>query len=173
VTELLAQKFDAPWNKTRCKAYVAEADYGEWRITFAKPITYVNLSGESVRCFLYSEGFELEDLLVVCDDVNLPVGQIRIRKQGGAGGHNGLKSIIQHTETDDFARIRLGVKPMDLELPPELADFVLGRFHKGEEAVVAESARNAATAILGCLDEGIEKAMNLFNRKPENKDAEK
>lgn len=125
----------------------------------------MNLSGDSVRCFFQSDRFNPEELLVACDDVNLPLGQIRIRKEGSAGGHHGLESIIQAIGSQQFPRIRIGVKPLDENLPLDLAEFVLEQFRKGEEAIAAQSVRNAVEAIFVILDENIEAAMNKYNRR--------
>lgn len=163
--DVLAEKLEAPWKKTNCKAMVAECPYSSWRLTLAKPLTYVNLSGESIHCFFRKMQLQPQDLLVVCDDVNLPLGKIKIRQEGSAGGHHGLESIIEALGSNQFPRIRLGVKPLTGDLPDELSGFVLQPFPRGEEAIASESVRRAVDAILVILDDGLEKAMNQFNRK--------
>jgi len=164
--DLLAEKLEAPWQRNRFKACLAQAKHDEWDLTLAEPVTYMNLSGEAVQLLLAYHKVPPADLIVVCDDVSLPVGKIRIRTQGSAGGHHGLESIIGAIGTSAFTRIRLGIKPLDADLPADLAQFVLAPFRKGEEAIAAEAAKRASEAILVILEEGVEQAMNKFNRDP-------
>lgn len=127
------------------------------------PLTYMNRSGDAVRDALGRRGATPDDLLVVCDDVDLPLGQLRLRRRGGDGGHNGLRSIIEALSTDAFARLRLGVGR-----PPEgvaTSDFVLDRFLPDEEARVADMKRHGIDAVVLALREGLEAAMNAYNRK--------
>jgi PTH1 family peptidyl-tRNA hydrolase len=127
------------------------------------PATYVNLSGicavEALRFFCADQG----ELLAVCDDFNLPLGAVRIRKKGSDGGHNGLASIIYHLVSPEFPRLRIGIGP----LPPDTgrADFVLSRFTAGEEAVIEQAKQDAAEAVLAVATAGLDHAMNAFNRK--------
>lgn len=130
----------------------------------AKPLTYMNLSGECVREMLdYYKEDETSRLIVISDDVSLPVGQLRIRKKGSAGGHNGLKNIIAHLGHDSFVRIRVGVgeKPESWEL----ADYVLGHFSGPERKLEDQAAGRAAQAIRTVIRQGADAAMNLFNGK--------
>lgn len=161
VLDCLAEKLEAPWRGVRNKSAIAHAVYSSWNLLLAKPVTYMNLSGESVNQLLQKERLTSKEMLVICDDVNLPLGKLRLRAQGSAGGHHGLESIIASIGSDDFPRLRIGVKTESM--PPDLADFVLNRFPKGEEAIVSESVRRAIDAILVLLDENIEKAMNFAN----------
>ena len=130
----------------------------------AKPQTYMNLSGESVR--LLADYYKIDvarELIVVYDDINLEPGQLRIREKGSAGGHNGIKNIISCLGTDLFCRVRIGVgeKPEKMDL----VDYVLGHFGAEERQVMEESFENAARAVEVMISEGPEAAMNLFNRK--------
>lgn len=162
--DLLAQTLEAPWKATRHNAHLAEIHHSGWKLILAKPVTFMNLSGEAALPLVQYTGCTPQDLLVICDDVNLPVGKLRIRKSGSAGGHHGLESIIGALGTADFPRIRIGIKPLDAPLPDNLADdFVLAPFKKGEEAIVAETVKRSVEAILTIIEKDLDAAMNLFN----------
>ena len=130
----------------------------------AKPLTFMNLSGQAVRALADFHKVEVADLLVVADDVNLPLGRLRARPGGSAGGHNGFKSIAQHLGTDQFARLRIGVGRGDDRR--DLADHVLARFDLDERPVIEEAIGRAADAIEVFAREGIAVVMNRFNAGP-------
>ena len=130
----------------------------------AKPLTFMNLSGQAVRALADFHKVEVADLLVVADDVNLPLGRLRARPGGSAGGHNGFKSIAQHLGTDQFARLRIGVGRGDDRR--DLADHVLARFDPDERPVIEEAIGRAADAIDVFAREGIAVVMNRFNAGP-------
>lgn len=145
------------------KGYVA----GQ-KCILAKPQTFMNLSGESIRELIdYYKVDEETQLIVIVDDICLDVGQIRVRKKGSAGGHNGLKNIISHLGHDSFNRIRIGVgeKPKGYEL----VDYVLGHFSKEEIKLMDDAAKKAADAVRTIIAEGADAAMNEFNRKQDTK----
>ena len=127
----------------------------------------MNLSGECVRDFLhFYKDLELNDIMVICDDINLPIGSIRIRKKGSDGGQNGLKNIIYQLNSDDFPRLRIGIgqKPEQYTL----ANFVLSKFNKEEETDIINGITSATDAInifIKDKDNGLSNAMNLFNKK--------
>jgi peptidyl-tRNA hydrolase, PTH1 family len=130
-------------------------------VIVAKPLTFMNRSGQAVAGL---EGFyqiDPADVLVVTDDVALPLGRLRARPEGGAGGHNGLKSVIEHLGTQAFARMRVGVGRGDNRR--DLADYVLGRFEAGERETVSAAVLRAADATEMFVAEGIERVMNVFN----------
>ena len=134
------------------------------KVILVKPQTYMNLSGESVRDVIdYYKVDEEEELIVVSDDISLDVGMLRVRKKGSAGGHNGLKNIIQHLGHDTFMRIKMGVgeKPKGYDL----ADYVLGHFTGDERKVMDEAAKTATEAIRMMMAGEVDKAMNAFNKK--------
>lgn len=134
------------------------------RVILAKPQTYMNLSGESVRALVdYYKIDEKQELIVIYDDISLNVGQLRIRKKGSAGGHNGIKSILSHLGHDVFARIKVGVgdKPGGYDL----ADYVLGHFSKEEQKIMEEAAVSAIGAIKEIIKGQIDSAMNTYNKK--------
>jgi PTH1 family peptidyl-tRNA hydrolase len=132
-------------------------------VMLAKPQTFMNLSGMAVARLLEKYGLPTHDLIVLLDDVDLPLGSLRIRQRGSAGSHNGLKSIIGALESGEFVRVRLGVGP---EQPVEdRVSYVLGRFRKAELERVAEMLDQASEAVRVILREGPQKAMNRFNRR--------
>lgn len=146
------------------KAIIGKGVIAGQKCILAKPQTFMNLSGESVRELLdYYKADETEELIVVSDDISLDVGQLRIRKKGSAGGHNGLKNIIACMGHDTFIRVKMGVgeKPKGWDL----ADYVLGHFSKEERGIMEEAAGRAADAIRMILTEDADAAMNEFNRK--------
>ena len=143
------------------QALVGDGRVGDARVFLMKPQTFMNLSGQSVAAFLRQRPLALTDLLVVADDIALPVGKLRLRAEGSAGGHNGLKSLIAHLHGQTFPRLRFGVgAPRD---PSVQIDFVLGRFSRAEQRDVAETTDRAVAALETWLAEGIERAMNRFN----------
>lgn len=135
------------------------------KVVLVKPTTYMNLSGDCVRPAADYYQIEPENIVVLCDDVWLPAGQLRIRKKGSAGGHNGLKSIIGRLGTQEFPRIRIGVGGAAEHV--EMVSHVLGHFAAEERRRMADAAEEAARAVEEILRNGIDSAMNLYNRKPE------
>jgi len=146
------------------KAIVGKGILDGQRVILVKPQTYMNLSGESVREVIdYYKVDETQELIVISDDTSLDVGNIRVRKKGSAGGHNGLKNIIAHLGHDTFMRVKMGVgeKPKGYDL----ADYVLGHFTGDERKVMDEAAKSAIEAIRMMMGGEIDRAMNQFNRK--------
>jgi PTH1 family peptidyl-tRNA hydrolase len=133
------------------------------RVLFAKPLTFMNLSGHAVLGLLQFFKIEPVDFIVVVDDVNLELGRLRARGSGSAGGHNGLKSIIETLGSDEFARLRIGVGRGDARR--DLADHVTAKFDPDERTNVAEAAGRAADAVELFIAEGMAPVMNRFNRK--------
>lgn len=126
-----------------------------------KPHTYMNLSGESVRTIVDYFNIEMEDIMIIYDDLALPLGKIRIREKGGSGGHNGIKSLVQHLHTDEFRRVRIGIDSNPLI---EAKDYVLGQFTKEELDVIVETAKNT-TNIIDDFTKGVlfSNIMNKYN----------
>ena len=142
-----------------------DAECVEWKeagekIWLMKPQTFMNLSGRSVRQAVDFYQVAADDVLVVCDDVNLPLGKLRIRSRGSAGGHNGLKDIQSHLGTQEYPRLRIGVGGLEGKV---LADYVLDRFRPGEKADVEDAVIRAAQAVEAWVRQGIEVCMNQFN----------
>jgi PTH1 family peptidyl-tRNA hydrolase len=141
-----------------------QAECAEWfrdgdKILLAKPQTYMNLSGNSVRQLVDFYQLAIEHLLVVCDDVNLPLGKLRFRARGNHGGHNGLRSIQQHLGTPDYSRLRIGVGAAE----GDLIQHVLSHFRAAERPVIDEAVATAAASVLLWIDKGIEFCMNTYN----------
>jgi PTH1 family peptidyl-tRNA hydrolase len=142
---------------------------GEESVILTKPLTFMNLSGQAVQALAGFYKIEPADIFVVTDDVALPVGRLRARRDGGAGGHNGLKSIIQSLATQAFPRMRVGVGRGDSRR--DLADHVLGRFAADERDTVSAAVLRAADATEVFLSDGIERVMNAFNAANEKVDS--
>jgi peptidyl-tRNA hydrolase, PTH1 family len=157
----LAYRHKADRAKSKFEAEVTEILIGSERLLLATPQTYMNASGRSVRQILDFYQIVPVDLLVVCDDINLRLGQLRMRKSGSSGGQKGLENVIQHLGTPGVPRLRLGVGQP--EAGRDSADYVLERFHKSEVATVDTAVRLAADAAEVWVIEGIERAMNRFN----------
>ncbi len=164
VIDKLSEQENIGLLEKRHKAVLGRGMIAGEKCILAKPQTYMNLSGESVRELLdYYKIDETRELIVISDDVSLDVGQLRIRKKGSAGGHNGLKNIIAHLGHDTFMRVKMGVgeKPQGWDL----ADYVLGRFSPQERRIMDEAAERAADAIRMMISQDADAAMNEFNRK--------
>ncbi len=149
-------------NKLKYRALTAEMKIGGERVLVMKPQTYMNLSGEAVKLAGAFYKIPPERVLVISDDVSLPLGKLRIRANGSAGGHNGLKNIIQHLGTDAFPRIKVGVgAPNHPE--HEMVDWVIGSFTPAEKKVVADAISRAADAAACLIEKGVSEAQNKFN----------
>jgi peptidyl-tRNA hydrolase, PTH1 family len=156
--------------QSKFQAQVAELSEGGQKVLLAKPETFMNLSGRCVRQIVDFYQLAPGELLVVCDDINLPLGKLRARARGSHGGHNGLRDIEAHLGTAEYARLRVGVGS-----PPgeDAVDHVLGRFRPAERAVIEDAVLLAAQAVGVWLAQGIEACMNRFNAPPEKKERKK
>ena len=164
VIDVLAEKYNISVDARKCRAFCGKGVIAGQKVLLVKPQTYMNLSGESVGGIVNYYKIDPEsDLLVIYDDISLDVGQLRIRKKGSAGGHNGIKSIIAHLGTTVFPRIKVGVgeKPKNYDL----ADYVLGHFSKQERDLMVEGYEHASDAVEQIVQGEIEAAMNVFNKK--------
>ena len=158
----VAIRHGVQWESAPCGI---EALVGRWRggdTVFAKPLTFMNLSGAAIVPLLHFYKIEVPDLLVVVDDVNLDAGRLRIRQGGSAGGHNGLKSIIASLGTDQFSRLRIGVGGGSAG---DLSPHVLGRFSAEEASVIDAAIERAVEASELFIADGVVAAMNRHNRK--------
>lgn len=170
VIDTLAGKYNISVDGRKNRALIGKGIIEGKKVILAKPQTYMNLSGESLGGLVdYYKVDEESEFLVVYDDISLEVGQLRIRKKGSAGGHNGMKNIISHLGTEVFPRIKVGVgeKPKKYDL----ADYVLSRFSKEERAIMEEGCQKAVEAVEMILRGEMEEAMNKFNRKVKPKEA--
>lgn len=174
VVDQLASKLGAGFDRSKFKGEYAQADFSQNELLLVKPQTYMNLSGETVQGFAGYFKIGLPDLLVVSDDVNLPVGALRLRRGGSDGGQKGLRDISQRMGSQEYARLRVGVggREENAERRAEnLADHVLGRFSAQEEELLKQSLAEAVDACLFWAERGSEAAMNKYNAaKKKNED---
>jgi len=156
----LAQRCDATSSRVMFKALTISAQIAGVKVVLARPLTFMNLSGQAVGPLLHWYHADLTDLLVICDDLDLPLGRIRLRSHGGSAGHKGMRSIIDTLGTQEFARLRIGIgRPAHGE--PE--DYVLNDFSQDESIVMQDAYDRAVAAVESFVLEGIAVAMNQFN----------
>jgi peptidyl-tRNA hydrolase, PTH1 family len=160
--DALGERLNKPIQRLKFKALTNTVEYGGAKVLVMKPTTYMNLSGEAVReaCVFYK--LPPERVLVVCDDVSLPVGKLRLRRNGTAGGHNGLRSIIAQLHSDQFPRVKIGVgqKPHP---DYDMAAWVLGKFSKEDRKTIDNTIERALDAIECTFAKGIDQAMSRYN----------
>lgn len=165
VVDMLSQKLSIPVKKVMCHAQIGEGVVAGQKIALVKPQTFMNLSGLSAADVAHWYKLSPDQMLVIADDIDLPFGQVRLRPHGGAGTHNGLKSVIQSLSTENFPRVRVG-----MGAPPpmwDLADFVLAKFPDETARKIAFDAYlTAADAAICWAEKGIDTAMNRYNKKP-------
>ncbi len=159
----LAKKLDVQFDKTECKSMTAHARVNGNKVVLAKPLTYMNLSGQAVQELVHRYKVEKGNLIVVYDDVDIPVGSVRIRKEGSAGTHNGMKNIVQMISTTDFPRIRIG---SGKDTPMALIDFVLSQISEEDHQTVDCALDTAADALYQfALGESLDIIMQTHNKK--------
>ena len=166
VVDRLAEKYQIAVDTKKHRALIGKGVIEGQKVLLAKPQTYMNLSGESIRSLVeYYKIDPEEELIVIYDDISLEPGQLRIRPKGSAGGHNGIKNIIAHLGTQVFKRVKVGVgeKPKGYDL----ADYVLSRFPKDERVLMEEAFERAGEAAVCMMNDTMEHAMNQFNKKTE------
>lgn len=162
--DALSDKYNIGLTETKFKAAYGKGRIGNEKVILVKPLTYMNLSGEAIAPICnYFKIDSKTNLIVISDDVELDVGNLRVRPKGSAGGHNGLKNIIAQLGHDEFARVRVGVgkKPREWDM----VDWVLGRFEGENQALIKESIETATEAIAEIMENGVDSAMNKFNGK--------
>lgn len=159
--DYISQKHNIEIKKLKHKAMIGEGIISGKKVVLAKPQTFMNLSGESIRELVSWYKVEQKNIIVIYDDVSMPVGSLRIREKGSAGGHNGIKSIILNLNSDEFPRFKLGIN----EKPSEynLADYVLGKFTSTEQKVMFDTFEKANLAVQEFITNGIQSAMNKYN----------
>lgn len=161
VVDELARRIDAKFRRSwRFPAELAEGTLEGERVWLAKPRTFMNRSGEAAGPLMRKKGVQPVDIVVVVDDVDLPAGRLRLRKAGSAGGHNGLKSMIEHLGSDQFPRVRVGI---GRDASRDTVEHVLGRFAPDEQPMMEETVRRAADAVAAALRDGWDRAMTEFN----------
>jgi peptidyl-tRNA hydrolase, PTH1 family len=167
VADRLAGSMDANFHAGKGEFWLAECSLKNVEVTVLKPTTYMNNSGTAVLEFLERQQITLENILIVCDDFQLPLGTMRIRKEGSDSGHNGLSSIIYHLQTDQFARLRCGIASVSMPVEKsKMKDFVLDSFPEPELSIVENMVERARDACTTFIMDGIDQAMNKFNAKP-------
>lgn len=162
VLDKLSDKLNVNINNSKFKGEYTKFKYKGEDVILLKPMTYMNNSGESIEALMHFFKIKREDLLVVYDDLDLPVGKLRLRVGGSSGGHNGIKSIIQHVGGQDFKRIRIGIEK-DPIIP--VVDYVLGKFSKQQEPLIEKGINNAVEAIIMYLETDFSRTMNEYNRR--------
>ncbi len=160
VVDVLAKADRIEVSKRRFEALAGEGNIASRRVMLMKPQTFVNLSGRAVRQAVDFYKMDVADVLIVCDDANLPPGKIRFRRDGSSGGHHGLDSVIACLGTEQFARLRVGIGRREGD---DLVDHVLGRFSSAERKVMEESLIEAVRGVSVWLTKGIDECMNEFN----------
>ena len=163
----LADKYNIKIKDKKFNGLVGEGFIEGEKVMLVQPQTFMNLSGECVGLIAGFYKLEPEDIIVICDDINLDTGRLRIRAKGSAGGHNGLKNIIAHLGTETFPRIRIGVGEKTEGW--DLADYVLARFSKDDEPIMREAIKNAVGAVETWISDDIGTAMNRYNINPNPK----
>lgn len=161
ILDELSRKLNCNFNSSKFNALVAESLIPEGKIVLMKPLTFMNLSGSSISSFLSFYKDEEIELIIVYDELDLPFARIKFARKGSSGGHNGIKSIIDHLNSKEFNRLRIGIdKPIIKE---QTASYVLGQFNSEEKKQLGFLVENAADAILYFLDHGIDESMNRFH----------
>lgn len=161
VIEELAERFNSPLTETKHKGVYTIVRKGTEKAILLKPLTYMNLSGESIGEVMRYYDVATEDVVVIYDDLDLPTGRIRLRQKGSAGGHNGIKSTIAHLGTQNFNRIRIGI---DRPVPPmKVVDYVLGKFTEDEQEKMKQAVSKSADAVEAWLEKPFLEVMNEYN----------
>lgn len=164
VIDYLSEKYQIPVKQAGYKALYGSGYIEGQKVILLKPQTYMNLSGESIRaCIDFYKIDPEEELIVIYDDISLAPGQLRVRKKGSAGGHNGIKNIILHLGDQKFPRVRVGVGEKPAEY--NLADYVLGHYSQEDRKLMEEAFKEASDAVVTILKDGTDAAMNQFNGK--------
>ena len=161
VIDELANRWNAPLNQAKFNGMYASVHRPEGKVILLKPLTYMNLSGESVRPLMDYFDIDVEDIIVIYDDLDLETGKLRLRGKGSAGGHNGIKSLIQHLGTQEFNRIRVGVNRPPVGM--KVADYVLSKFSKDDQIIVKEAIEKSCDAVETALAKPFLEVMNQFN----------
>lgn len=159
----LAKELGISVRQKQCSALIGHGELFGEKVVLAKPQTYMNLSGVSVKCLIEHYGVEPSQVLVVYDDMDLSVGRIRIRAKGSHGGHKGMKSVIEQLRTSCLPRLRIGIGRSDLD--ELVVDYVLGTFSKEEELEISQVLVKACEAVQVIIKEGLESAMNKYNQR--------
>jgi peptidyl-tRNA hydrolase, PTH1 family len=163
IIDKLSESLNIPLDQAKLKGLYGIGHVNGEKLLLLKPLTYMNLSGESIRAVMDYYHISLDDLLVIYDDLDLPVGKIRLRQKGSAGGHNGIKSTIAHLGSQEFKRIRVGIDrpPAGMSVP----DYVLGRFREDELKIMDDVIKKCVEACEAWLEKPFPQVMNEYNQK--------
>ncbi len=166
--DYFAKKHSSRFSRTGCRSKLADVTLRGRQVVLAKPRTYMNLSGEAAVCFVRAHRIPAENLILVYDDVDLPLGKVRVRPSGGPGGHKGMRSIVASLNTESFPRVRVGIGRPDSDgnfpwSEEALIRYVLGRFTAGEETPIQESIALVGDVLECIILEGLDTAMNRYN----------
>lgn len=157
--DLLAEKYNITLNREKFKGVYGEGHIGTEKVILLKPSTYMNLSGESVREASSFYKIDNEKIIIIYDDISIPIGRLRIRNKGSAGGHNGIKNVILNLGTDSFPRVKVGVGQPN----GNLVSYVLGKFSDEERNVLGEALETSLLAVKEIIEKSVEEAMNKYN----------
>lgn len=161
IIDELATQLNAPTMQSKFNGMYTVVHRPEGKVMLVKPLTYMNLSGECVRPLMDYYNIDVENIIVLYDDLDFPPGELKLRQKGSAGGHNGMKSIIQHVGTDKFKRVRLGIgRPTN---GMKVVDYVLGNFSKAESPAIQEMVEQTVTACVDWLNTPYLEVMNKYN----------
>jgi PTH1 family peptidyl-tRNA hydrolase len=162
VIDAVSSQLAIPLNQSKFKGLYGMGVYKGEKVILLKPLTYMNLSGESIRAVMDYYQIDVEDLLVIYDDLDLPVGKVRLRQKGSPGGHNGIKSTVAHLGTQEFNRIRIGIDRPQVEM--SIPGYVLSRFHKNEQILTHEAVKKSEEACTAWLEKPFLQVMNEYNQ---------
>lgn len=162
VIDEIAKHLNITIDSKKNKALIGQTRIGNESVLLMKPQTYMNLSGEAVRDIVSYYHIDTKDIIIIYDDLDLPVGSIRLRSKGSSGGQNGVKNIIQHLHTQEIPRIRIGIGK-DSRIPT--VDYVLGKFHKEDQENLRSALEKAALAAIHSIEHSFMDAMNVYNKK--------
>ncbi len=161
----LQEDYRIPNNSVRqqCNGLTATFRLGGEKIMLCEPLTFMNLSGDCIECLRRYYKIPTENIIIIYDDVDIPLGEVRVRAKGSPGSHNGMKSIVYSMKTEDFPRIRIGTGPVPRG--EDLIDFVLSNFTKEEMPIIEKSCQTAAQAAIMIVEHGVDYTMNEINRR--------
>jgi len=168
IIDNLAREIETEFKKVKSyDSLISRGKINNYNLRLVKPQTYMNLSGKSVNKIVSYYRISFQDLLIVYDDLNLELGQIRIRKRGSAGGHKGVESIIQYLNSEDIPRLRIGIGKPSINSNFDYASYVLSNFNDKEKDKISEVIQLSTEAIKTIIEDGLEKAMRKYNKKLE------
>lgn len=167
--DILADRLGISVRQLKFRALLGEGRIGSEKVLLVKPQTFMNLSGEALRPIADYYKVPMEHVILICDDIDIPAGTIRVRAKGSAGTHNGMRSVIYQLGRDDFPRVRIGIGQSG-NIP--LESFVIGKWTEEERPLLAEAVKKAADACVSIVERGVAETMNVYNRKPAKKKRE-